>query len=81
MRKRAKTIVLFVFRLSFGLLALLMGCALISWVCYNEFIHRLPQYTGTHWWEPFGIAPAMIGIGIYWLRTLRVPSEIEPEKT
>jgi hypothetical protein len=34
-------------------------------------IHRFPQYTGTHWWEPFGIAPAMIGVGIYWLRTLR----------
>ena len=37
------------FRLTFGLLAVVMGCGLILWVCYNEFIHRLPQYSGTHW--------------------------------
>ena len=81
MRQHTKMIVRFVFRLSFGLLALITGWALISWVCYNEFIHRLPGYTGAHWWEPFGIAPAMIGTGIYWLRTLRTPPEIEPRKT
>ena len=61
----------FLLRLTFGLLASLIGAAIIVWICYNEFIERLPQYTGTHWWEPFGIAPAMIGIGVYWLRGLR----------
>ena len=64
------------FRLTFGLLALIMGFGLILWICYNEFIHRFPQYTGTHWWEPFGIGPAMIAIGIYWLRTMRPSREM-----
>ena len=51
------------FRLTFGLLAVVMGCGLILWVCYNEFIYRLPQYSGTHWWEPLGAGPVMVGIG------------------
>ena len=69
------------FRLTFGLVAVTMGSALILWVLYNEFIHRFPQYTGTHWWEPFGIGPAMIATGVYWLRTLRKPSENERTET
>jgi hypothetical protein len=30
------------FRLTFGVLAILMGAAIILWVCYNELVHRLP---------------------------------------
>jgi hypothetical protein len=62
------------FRLVFGLLAIVLGCSLIVWIICNEFIHRFPEYTGTRWWEPFGIAPTVIGVGIYWLRTLHSPS-------
>jgi hypothetical protein len=59
------------FHLTFGVMAILIGTAIIMWICYNEFVHRLPQYTGTHWWEPFGVAPGMIGVGIFWLRRVR----------
>jgi len=38
--------------------------------CYNEFVERLPQYSGFHWWEPFGIGPVLITTGWYWLRSL-----------
>ena len=72
---RVSTILRFVFRLTLGLLAIIMGSAVLLWICYNELIHRFRQYTGTHWWEPFGIAPAMIAVGVYWLRTLRPASE------
>jgi hypothetical protein len=65
------------FRLIFGLLAVLLGSALILWVCYNEFIHRLPGYTETHWWEPFGIGPAMIVTGVYWLRRSQARRNVE----
>jgi hypothetical protein len=61
----------FAFRLVFGLLAVLIGISIIAWVCYNEFIARQSEYPGTSWWQPFGIAPLMIGIGVYWLRGLR----------
>ena len=60
-----------------GLLAAVMGCGLILWVCYNEFIHRLPQYSGTHWWKPLGAGPVMVGIGVYWLRSSRSPPKSE----
>ena len=62
------------FRLTSGLLAVVTGgFGLILWVCYNEFIHRLPQYSGTDWWEPLGAGPVMVGIGVYWLRSSRSP--------
>src|SRR5436190_24242775 len=55
----------FLFRLSFGVLAIALGVGVIFWICYNELVHRFPQYTGMHWWEPFGIARTMIGsVGI-----------------
>jgi hypothetical protein len=45
----------YIFRLTFGVLAVFLGLAIIAWVCYNEFIERLPQYGGFHWWEPFDL--------------------------
>jgi hypothetical protein len=76
-----KTVSRVAFRLAFGVLAVVMGSVIIGWVLWNELIHHFPQYTGTHWWEPFGIGPAMIATGIYWLRTLRQPSDKERTKT
>lgn len=58
-------------RLVFGLLAILFGVSIITWVCYNEFVHRQREYHGFHWWEPFGAGPVMISVGIYWLHGLR----------
>ena len=54
-----------------GVLAIVIGLAIIAWIGYNEFVERLPQYTGFHWWEPFGIAPLLVSTGWYWLRGLR----------
>ena len=76
-----RTVARFAFRLTLGVIAIAMGSAIIVWVLWNELIHRFPQYTGTHWWEPLGIGPAMIAIGVYWLMTLRQPPEKEPTKT
>jgi hypothetical protein len=45
-----RTVARIVFRLTFGVLAIVMGAAIIVWVLWNEFIHRFPQYPGTHWW-------------------------------
>ena len=44
----------YIVRLTFGGLAAILGLGIIGWVCYNEFIERLPQYAGFHWREPFG---------------------------
>jgi hypothetical protein len=60
----------YIFRLTFGIVGLVAGLAIIAWVCYNEFVERLPQYTGFHWWEPFGIGPALVATGWYWLKSL-----------
>jgi hypothetical protein len=81
MKKHLRAAARIAFLLTFGLLAVLMGAAIILWVLYNEFIHRLPQYTGTHWWHPLGIGPVLIGTGIYWLRSLRSPSAAEHTRT
>jgi hypothetical protein len=59
-----------IFRLTFGVLVLFLGLAIIAWVCYKEFVERLPQYGGFHWWEPFGIGPALVATGWYWLKIL-----------
>jgi len=53
----------YIFRLTFGVLAVLLGLAIIGWVCYNEFVERLPQYGGFRWWELFGIGPALVTTG------------------
>jgi hypothetical protein len=42
----------------FGVLAIVIGLAIIAWIGYNKFVERLPQYTGFYWWEPFGNCPA-----------------------
>jgi hypothetical protein len=55
-----------------GVLAIVIGLAIIAWIGYNEFVERLPQYSGFHWWEPFGIAPLLVSTGWYWLRGLRL---------
>jgi hypothetical protein len=60
----------YIFRLTLGVLAVFLGLGIIGWVCYNEFIERLPQYGGFHWWEPFGIGPALVTTGWYWLKSL-----------
>jgi hypothetical protein len=60
----------YIFRLTFGVLAVFLGLAIIAWVCYNEFIERLPQYGGLHWWEPFGIGPILVATGWFWLKNL-----------
>ena len=60
-----------VLRRTLGVLAIVIGLAIIAWIGYNEFVERLPQYTGFHWWEPFGMAPVLISTGWYWLRGLR----------
>jgi hypothetical protein len=52
----------------FSLLAVLIGCSIILWVLYNELIHRLPEYQRPPLAGTFGIAPTMIGIGLYWGR-------------
>ena len=46
-----------------GVLGVIIGLAIIAWIGYNEFVERLPQYTGFHWWEPFGMAPVLISTG------------------
>ncbi len=55
-------------KLIFALLALLMGISIILWVCYNEFIQRLPEYERPPFLGTFGIAPVMIAVGFYWAR-------------
>jgi len=60
----------YIFRLTFGVLAVFLGLGIVGWVCYNEFIERLPQYGGFHWWESFGIGPALVTTGWYWLKVL-----------
>ena len=52
----------------FSLLAVTIGWAFICWVLYNEFINRLPEYQRPPLPGIFGIAPAMIGVGLYWGR-------------
>jgi hypothetical protein len=31
-------------RFVLGMLAIFSGVAIIGWICYNEFVERLPQY-------------------------------------
>jgi len=56
------------FKLLFSLLALLLGISIILWVCYNEFIHKLSDYERPPLAGPFGVAPLMILVGLYWAR-------------
>ncbi|PYM03180.1 MAG: hypothetical protein DMF19_00405 [Verrucomicrobia bacterium] len=66
-----KAVIQLMFRLTFGILAVGFGLAIICWICYNQFVERLPQSHGFHWWEPLGIGPVLIATGLYWLRRVR----------
>ena len=52
----------------FAVLALVVGSAIIVWVGYNELVERLPQYQRPPVAGIFGIAPAMIVVGLHWGR-------------
>ena len=55
-----------IFKGVFSLLAILIGCAIVGWVLYNELIVRLPQFDRPNFAARFGIGPALIVAGIYW---------------
>ena len=55
-------------RASFGALAILIGSSLILWIAYNELVHRLPEYERPPLAGPLGIGPAMVGVGLHWIR-------------
>jgi hypothetical protein len=55
-------------RALFAVLALVIGGAIMAWVGYNELVERLPQYERPPVAGVFGIAPAMIGVGLHWGR-------------
>jgi ferredoxin len=59
------------FLFSFGTLGVLFGVMLILWILYNELISRQDDYEQPPLWQPFGVAPALIGMGAYWLSCLR----------
>jgi len=52
----------------FSILALAIGSGIIVWVLYNELVERLPQYQRPPLVGTFGIAPAMILVGLRWGR-------------
>jgi len=52
----------------FSVLAVTIGFSIIIWIVYNEFIHRLPDYERPPLVGFFGIAPLMIGFGVYWAK-------------
>lgn len=49
-----------------SVLALVIGGTIFGWVLYNDFVERLPAFNRPPWAPTFGIAPAMIGVGLYW---------------
>lgn len=50
----------------FGLVSIVLGVSLIGWVLYNSFIQTQPQYSGG--FLTFGIGPALVLFGAYWVR-------------
>jgi hypothetical protein len=53
-----------------GLVSILFGVTIVVWVFYNVFIERQPSYTGpdmVYSLASFGIGPALIFVGWYWL--------------
>ena len=58
------------FKALFSILAIIIGVFIIVWVIYNELIHRLPEYQRPPLAGPLGVAPAMIGIGVYWAKRI-----------
>jgi hypothetical protein len=63
----------------FALLAVLIGCSIILWVLYNEMIQRLPEYQPIPWAGTFGVAPSMIGVGLYWARQVIQQLRAQPD--
>lgn len=59
------------FRLVFGVLAVLMGLSIIIWVLYNYLVERQPEFSGPKYFVGFGVALPMLSVGIYWLRNLK----------
>jgi len=57
-----------VFKGLFSILALIIGGWIIVWVLYNEVIERLAEYRRPPLTGIFGIAPAMILVGVHWGR-------------
>jgi len=56
----------------FGLIAVACGISILAWVAYNSFFERQPQYTGG--FLTFGLGPALVLMGWYWLREAFVKS-------
>ncbi len=50
------------------ILALAIGGSIILWVAYNELIHQQPQYARLPYVGLFGVAPAMMAVGLHWGR-------------
>ena len=50
----------------FGILAMICGISIIGWVVYNAFVKRQPEYGGG--FLTFGIGPALVVFGWFWLR-------------
>jgi hypothetical protein len=57
-----------ILKAAFSILAIGIGSSIIVWIIYNEFIHRLPDYERPPLVGFFGIAPLMIGFGVYWAK-------------
>ena len=49
-----------------GLVSIALGAAMVVWVVYNSFIERQAEYSGG--FLSFGLGPALILAGWYWLR-------------
>jgi hypothetical protein len=52
----------------FGVVALLMGSAILLWIGYNLFIETQPEARGRNPILPIGVSVAMITVGIMWIR-------------
>jgi hypothetical protein len=44
----------------FGVLAIVIGLAIIAWIGYNEFVETFATARGLSGWEPFGMAPVRL---------------------
>ena len=51
-----------------GVIALLMGCAILLWVGYNLLIERQPEAQGRNPLPAIAVSAAMIWVGIMWVR-------------
>lgn len=50
----------------FGVIALLMGSAILLWVGYNLLIERQKEFT--RGLLPIGVGGAMVYVGVMWIR-------------